>query len=151
MTTVAAPPREAVAFDLEGGLINVARIHHLAGDASQFHTAMLRCPANHNTLKAVQRAHVRGKTILVMTGAGRNLEPAVSRWLARYKVPTNLVLMRGRGDFRPSAVVKREKLRHVHHQFPSLTVWSDDPSVIRLSERDGMDVLALSGYWGEVA
>ncbi|QFG13207.1 phosphatase [Streptomyces phage Gilgamesh] len=149
MTTVIAPPRAAVAFDLEGGLIDVSGIHHLAHDASQFHRASLGCPANLTVLAAAHRALRDGKAVLVMTGGDRRLEQLVRVWLGQYGVPAAMVLMRCRGDYRPGAVVKRERLRAVHRQFPSLTVWSADPNVTRLSEPDGIDVVALPGYWGD--
>jgi hypothetical protein len=57
--------------------------------------------------------------------------------------------MRSRHDYRPGAVVKRERLRAAHRQFGSLTVWSADPSVNRLSEQEGIDVVELPGYWGD--
>ena len=151
MTTAIAPPRTAVAFDLEGGLIDVSSIHHLAKDASAFHAAMLGCSPNRDVVAAARRARESGKTVLVMTGADRRLEQLVSTWLGRNGVPATLVWMRGRGDYRPSAVVKRERLRAAHHQFGSLTVWSADPSVNRLSEQEGIDVIPLPGYWGDLS
>jgi hypothetical protein len=149
VTTAIAPPRTAVAFDLEGGLIDVSRIHDLAGDASAFYAAMLGCPPNRHVVNAARRAHASGKTVLVMTGGHRRLEQLVAVWLSRNGVPATLVLMRGRGDHRPSAVVKREGLRAAHHQFPSLAVWSADPSVARLSEQEGITVTVLPGYWAD--
>ncbi|MEV8596115.1 hypothetical protein [Streptomyces sp. NPDC052012] len=149
MTIAIAPP--AVAFDLEGGLINVSMIHHLAKDFSVFHAAMLECPANRNVVAEVRRAHESGKTVLVMTGEQRRLEQHVIAWLARNRVPATLVLMRGRGDYRPSAVVKRERLRAAHRQFGGFTLWSTDPSVNRLSEQEGIDVIPQPGYWGDVS
>lgn len=150
MTTAIAPSKTAaVAFDLEGGLINVSRIHHLAGDATRFHTAMLGCPRNDDVVAAARSAHKCGKSVLVMTGADRRLQQLVGTWLGRNGVPATLVLMRSRADYRPSAVAKREQLRAVHRQFDSLTVWSADPSVARLAEQEGADVMLLPGYWGE--
>jgi hypothetical protein len=149
VTTVIAPPRTAVAFDLEGGLIDVSHIHHLAGDASRFHSAMLGCPPNPDVVAAARQASACGMTVLVMTGADRRLEALVGVWLGRNGVPSMLVQMRGRGDHRPSAVVKRERLIAAHSQFGGLTVWSADPSVARLSEREGINVMPLPGYWGE--
>ncbi|MFD5856083.1 HAD family hydrolase [Streptomyces chartreusis] len=149
-TDIAAPPRTAaVAFDIEGGLINVSMIRHLANDASQFHAAMLGCPSNRDVVTAAQRARQAGMTVLVMTGGDRRLEQLVATWLGRNGVPATLLLMRSRNDYRPSAVVKREGLRAAQRQFEGLTVWSADPSVIRLSEQDGVDVVPLVGYWGE--
>lgn len=149
MTTAIAPPRTAVAFDLEGGLIDVSSIHHLANDASRFHRASLECPPNRDVVAAARRAHESGKAVLVMTGGDRRLEQLVATWLGRNGVPATLVLMRGRGDYRPGAVVKRERLRGAHRQFGSLTVWSADPSVTRLSEQEGITVTELPGYWGD--
>ncbi|MET9731986.1 hypothetical protein ABZZ79_15435 [Streptomyces sp. NPDC006458] len=149
-TAVAQAQREAVAFDLEGGLINVSRIRKLAGDASRFHSAMLGCPPNRAVVAAARRAHENGKAVLVMTGGNRRLEQLVVTWLARNDVPAALLLMRSRNDFRPGAVVKRERLRAAHLQFGGLTVWSADPSLNRLSEQEGIDVIPLPGYWGEV-
>ncbi|MFE9993494.1 hypothetical protein [Streptomyces avermitilis] len=48
-----------------------------------------------------------------------------------------------------SAVVKRERLRATHRQFPNLRVWSADPSVTRLSTQEGITVTALPGYWAD--
>ncbi|MFD9394191.1 hypothetical protein ACFWBB_26665 [Streptomyces sp. NPDC060000] len=151
-TAIAAPPKTtAVAFDLEGGLINVSKIHRFANDASRFHSAMLGCPPNRDVVAAAQRAHEDGKTVLVMTGGDRRLEQLVVTWLGRHGVPATLLLMRSRNDFRPGAVVKRERLRAAHFQFGHITVWSADPSVNRLSEQEGIDVVELPGYWGDVA
>lgn len=144
-------PREAVAFDLEGGLIDVSRIHGLANDASRFHRASLGCPPNREVVNAARQAHENGKVVLVMTGGDRRLEQLVAVWLGRNGVPTTLVLMRSRGDYRPGAVVKRERVRAAHRQFGNLTVWSADPSVNRLSEQEGIEVIPLPGYWGDVA
>jgi hypothetical protein len=149
VTTAIAPPRTAVAFDLEGGLVNVSRIRHLANDASRFHAAMLECPPNRNVVAAARRASESGKTVLVMTGGNRRLEQLVVTWLGRHGVPAALLLMRDRTDYRPGAVVKRERLRAAHRQFGNLTVWSADPSVNRLSEQEGIDVVELPGYWGD--
>ncbi|MFJ4880163.1 hypothetical protein ACIP93_33815 [Streptomyces sp. NPDC088745] len=150
MTTAVAPPRTtAIAFDLEGGLIDVSGIHHLSSNASRFHRASLSCPANHDIVAAAQRAYENGTTVLVMTGGDRRLEQLVSVWLGRNGVPAALLLMRGRGDYRPGAVVKRERLRAARRRFGGLTVWSADPSVTRLSEREGIDVMPLPGYWGD--
>lgn len=148
-TAVGAPPRTAVAFDLEGGLVDVSRIHHLAHDSAAFHSAMLGCPPNRTVVAAAQQAFGSGKTVLVMTGGSRRLEHLVAVWLGREGVPATLVLMRGRGDYRPSAVVKRERLRAASRQFANLTVWSADPSVTRLTEREGISVKVLPGYWGD--
>jgi hypothetical protein len=151
-TAIAAPPKTAaVAFDLEGGLINVRSIRHLASDAAAFYRAVLQCPPNRRVVQAAREAHANGKTVLVMTGGDKRLEQLVVTWLGAHGVPANLVLMRGRGDFRPTAVVKGERLRAALRQFGGLTVWSADPSVARVSERDGIDVHALPGYWGETA
>lgn len=149
-TAVAARPAAAV-FDLEGALINVSTIHHLAGDASRFHAAMLGCPPNRAVVADARTAHQAGKAVLVMTGGHRRLEQLVITWLGRHGVPATLLLMRSRTDHRPSAVVKRERLRAARLQFSGLTVWTADPSVDRLSEQDGIDVVPLLGYWGEVA
>ncbi|MFE7072594.1 hypothetical protein ACFU96_21185 [Streptomyces sp. NPDC057620] len=149
VTTAVAPPRTAVAFDLEGGLINVSTIRNLAGDASAFHAAMLGCPPNPEVVAAARHAHTRGKAVLVMTGADRRMEALMGVWLGRNGVPATLALMRGRGDHRPTAVVKRERLRAAHRQFGCLTVWSADPSVTRLSEQEGIKVVPLPGYWGD--
>lgn len=152
MTTAIAPPTvAAVAFDLEGGLINVSKIHHLAGDTSRFHAAMLGCPPNPRVVAAARHAKESGRTVLVMTGGDRRLEQLVITWLGRNAVSTTMVLMRGRGDYRPSAVVKQEQLRASYCHFGQLTVWSADPSVARLSEQDGMDVVMLPGYWGDLS
>ncbi|MFE4579375.1 HAD family hydrolase [Streptomyces chartreusis] len=149
-TAIATPPKTAaVAFDLEGGLINVSAIHHVAKDSSRFHAAMLGCPPNRDVVATARHARESGKTVLVMTGADRRLEQLVVTWLGRQDVPATLLLMRGRTDYRPGAVVKRERLRAAYRQFGSLTVWSADPSVNRLSEQEGIDVVALPGYWGD--
>ncbi|MET8717379.1 hypothetical protein ABZV52_29885 [Streptomyces sp. NPDC004735] len=149
-TAVAALPRTAVVFDLEGGLIDVRRIHHLAADSSAFHSAMLACPPNREVVNAALRAHRDGQAVLVMTGSDRRLEQLVKVWLGRQGVPAALMLMRGRGDYRPSAVVKRERLVATRRQFAELTVWSADPSVNRVSEREGLRVQVLPDYWGDV-
>ncbi|MGY4936149.1 phosphatase domain-containing protein [Streptomyces sp. 900116325] len=150
MTTV-APPREAVVFDLEGGLINVSRIRHLAKDASAFHRASLNCPPNRRVLNAARQAHEKGKVVLVMTGGDQRLKRHVAAWLAQHDVPSTMVLMRCRGDYRPGAVVKRERLRAAHRQFADLSVWSADPNVTRLSEQEGIGVKPLPGYWGDLS
>ncbi|QOV40191.1 hypothetical protein IM697_18390 [Streptomyces ferrugineus] len=95
MTTAVAPPSTAaVAFDLEGGLIDVSSIHYLANDASAFHRASLGCPPNRDVVAAARHAHESGKTVLVMTGGDKRLEQLVATWLVRSGVPATLILMR---------------------------------------------------------
>ncbi|WP_328491269.1 HAD family hydrolase [Streptomyces zaomyceticus] len=149
MTTAVAPRRIGLVIDLEGGLINVRSIRHLAQDASQFHRASLRCPPNRRIVADARRAHRNGMAVLVMTGGDRRLGEHIRAWLGRNEVPAAVLLMRCQGDYRPGAVVKRERLRAARRQFDDLTVWSADPSVTRLSERDGIAVRELPGYWGE--
>ncbi|MFE5923171.1 hypothetical protein [Streptomyces sp. NPDC056468] len=144
--TTAVATRGAVAFDIPGGLIDVSSIHYLANDASAFHRASFGSPPNRDVVAAARHAHESGKTVLVMTGGDKRLEQLVAAWLVRSGVPATL--MRCRGDYRPGAAVKRERLRAAHRQFDSLTVCSADPSVTRLSEQEGIDVMPLPGYWG---
>ncbi|MER7952065.1 hypothetical protein ABTY59_32205 [Streptomyces sp. NPDC096079] len=149
MTTAAAPPRTGLVIDLEGGLINVRSIRHLAKDAARFHEASLGCPPNKRIVADARRAHRDGLTVLVMTGGDRRLGERIVAWLGDNEVPAAVLLMRCQGDYRPGAVVKRERLRAARRRFADLTVWSADPSVTRLSERDGIAVRELPGYWGE--
>ncbi|MFF9901283.1 hypothetical protein [Streptomyces longispororuber] len=147
MITAAPPRTTAVAFDLEGGLIDVSAVRHLAGDASRFHSAMLDCPPRRDVVAAARHARASGKTVLVMTGGDRRLEQLTATWLGRNGVPASMLLMRCRNDYRPGAVVKRERLRAAHRRFSNLTVWSADPSVTRLSKQEGITVMELPGYW----
>ncbi|MGW0032999.1 hypothetical protein ACWDXD_24680 [Streptomyces sp. NPDC003314] len=151
MTTAVAPPltRTAIVFDLEGCLIDVSSIHHLANNAAAFHRAALGCPLNRGGAEAARQAHHDGKTVLVMTGADRRLEDLVSVWLGRNAVPASRLLMRNRQDYRPAAVVKRDRLRLARGLFDQVTVWSADPSVTRVLAREGFAVKELPGYWGD--
>ncbi|WP_409473510.1 hypothetical protein [Streptomyces sp. HC307] len=85
--TTAVAMRDAVAFDLEGGLIDVSSINHLANDASALHRAILGCPPNHDFVAAARRAHESGRAVLVMTGGDRRLEQLVLTWLGRKVCP----------------------------------------------------------------
>ncbi|MGW1617222.1 hypothetical protein ACWCQZ_49470 [Streptomyces sp. NPDC002285] len=81
--TTAVATRDAVAFDLEDGLIDVSNINHLTTDTSAFHRANLGCPPNHDVVTAARRAHRNGKGVLVMTGGDRRLEQLVITWLGK--------------------------------------------------------------------
>jgi hypothetical protein len=137
----------------------LVRSHQLARGAAVGDVAAQGVPPRANAemtvstehvVAAARRAHESGKAVLVMTGGDRRLEQLVLTWLGRNGVPAPLVLMRGRGDYRPGPVVKRERLRAAHRQFANLSVWSAAPNVPRLSEQEGIRVTVLPGYWGDV-
>lgn len=146
--TTAVAQRNAAVFDLEG-LIDVSGIRHLAKNAAAFSRASLGCPANRDVVSAARRAHKSGKTVLVITGGDRRLEQLVAAWLRLHRVPSTLVMMRCRGDYRPGPVVKRERLRAARLRFAGFEVWSGDQNVARLLEQDGIDVTVVPGWEDE--
>jgi hypothetical protein len=80
--TTAVAQRNAVVLDLEGGLIHVSGILHLAKGASAFHSASLECPPNRDVVSAAQRAHKSGKAAGECELHGQVLDAGQPRRLA---------------------------------------------------------------------
>jgi hypothetical protein len=98
---------------------------------------------------AAREAHARGRAVLVMTGRDRRWERLTAMWLALHDVPSAGLWMRGRGDYRPDYVIKRELLRSVRQRYNVLRAWDDNPNVIRLWNEEDIPVEVVPGYVDE--
>ncbi|MER6616311.1 hypothetical protein [Streptomyces xantholiticus] len=150
--TTAVDLRDAEIFDVDGTLCDVASIRHLIkgpGGFTAFHRASIDCPPHEDVVQAARDARARGRAVLIMTGRDRRWERLTSMWLAMHDVPSDGLWMRGRGDYRPDYVIKRELLRAVRRQYNIRRAWDDNPNVIRLWEEEGILVEVVPGWEDE--
>ncbi|WP_307825606.1 hypothetical protein [Streptomyces sp. MBT33] len=150
--TTAIALQDAEIFDVDGTLVDVSGIRHLIkgpGGFTAFHRASASCPPNQYVVEAAREAHARGRAVLIMTGRDRRWERLTSMWLALHDVPSTGLWMRGRGDYRPDYVIKRELLRSVRRQYNVLRAWDDNPNVIRLWSEENIPVEVVPGWVDE--
>ncbi|RZU28293.1 hypothetical protein EV284_6459 [Streptomyces sp. BK022] len=150
--TTATALAPAVIFDVDGTLCDVSDIRHLTkgpGGFTAFHAASINCPPHQDVVDAARQARAEGLAVLIMTGRDRRWERLTSMWLAMHDVPSDGLWMRGRGDYRPDYVIKRELLRSARNRYQVVRAWDDNPNVIRLWEQEGIPVTVVPGWEDE--
>ncbi|MGA5127698.1 hypothetical protein ACPCAG_30905 [Streptomyces pseudogriseolus] len=150
--TTALRLQDAEIFDADGTLVDVTEIRPLIkgpGGFTAFHRASIDCPPHQDVVDAARQAHAKGRAVLVVTGRDRRWERLTSMWLAMHGVPTDGLWMRGRGDYRPDYVIKREILRSLRRSYNIVRAWDDNPNVIRLWQEEGIPVEIVPGWQDE--
>lgn len=142
--------REAVIVDVDGTLCDVSGIRHYVPDGARvrnfeaFHRASAVCPLIPSTLEWVCAHRDAGRTVIVVTSRKRRFEYLTRRWLRKYEVPFDHLLMRADEDQRRDDLVKESILRRIRAQgFDVVAAIDDNPIVIALWEREGIPVTVV--------
>ncbi|MFG2512661.1 hypothetical protein [Streptomyces sp. NPDC048584] len=150
--TTAVALQDAEIFDADGTLVDVEPIRHLIkgpGGFTAFHRASIDCQPHQYVVDAAREAHAKGRAVLIVTGRDRRWERLTAMWLALHGVPSDGLWMRGRGDYRPDYVIKRELLRSIRRRYNVVRAWDDNPNVIRLWHEENIPVEVVPGWVDE--
>lgn len=143
---------EAEIFDADGTLWNIQGIrHHVTppkSDYHAFHMASIFCPPNPEVVEAVHEAVRRGRIPLLVTARMKKYRAVTERWLERHEVPitSDRIWMRANGDYRKDFIVKEEILRDILAQYRVVKATDDNPAVIELWERRGIETVTVPGW-----
>jgi hypothetical protein len=131
-------------IDLDGVVADVGhRLHHLSRrpkDWGAFFGAADKDPLlaeGHAVVARLAEDH----EVVYLTGRPEYLRRTTSAWLQQHALPAGQLLMRRRGDFRPSRVAKVEALRRLAGQRPVGVVVDDDDEVVAAARAAGFTVL----------
>lgn len=140
----ASGARPYAVIDLDGVVADVShRVHHVEArpkDWGAFFGAAGKDPLlveGHAVVTELATEH----EIVYLTGRPDYLRRVTVQWLSRHELPEGRLLMRRRGDFRPSRVAKVEMLRRLAEDRPVRLLVDDDDEVVAAARRAGFEVL----------
>lgn len=128
--------RSYVVFDLDGCLSDPRHRRHLApnvedddvlGSWDAFNLAAGQDPVVEPVAELLNQLHLAGYAIAIVTGRNDSAWDLTQRWLNQHAIPWDLLLMRGRGDFRSNVDFKVDALGQLAlllHGWPAF--WFDD-------------------------
>jgi hypothetical protein len=143
---------EAVVFDLDGVLSNAAaRQHYLKGprpDWEAFFSASGEDPVI-GEVAALLGLLSPDLAIVLLTARPARIGGLTLRWLARYDLRWDLLVMRRDGDFRSSRHFKQEAVRELRaHDLDLKLCVEDDLRNVEMLRAEGLQALYIhSGYY----
>lgn len=153
MVTAASPRRptlpDAVLFDMDGTLCDVAGIRHLIkgpGGFDAFHRASIDCPPHAWVVQAAREQNAAGRAVLIVTARMATYRDITAMWLALHQVPSDGMWMRADGDFRPDYQVKREILARIRKRYTVVGAYDDNPQVLKLWREEEIPVTVVPGW-----
>lgn len=145
--------KQAVIVDVDGTLCDVSGVrHYVVADPQKrnfdlFHRASALCPAIPGTLAWVARQHAVGRSVIVVTSRKRRYEFLTRRWLRKWGVPVDHLLMRADDDERADDLVKADILARIRVRgFDVVAAIDDNPAVLALWRREGIPVTVVPGW-----
>ncbi|MHA3723848.1 phosphatase domain-containing protein [Leucobacter sp. HY1910] len=145
--------REAVIVDVDGTLCDVSGIRHYVTahprrrNFDQFHRASAICPAIPDSLAWVEAHRALGRAVIIVTARERRYEFITRRWLRKWGIRNDLLLMRANGDPRRDDFVKADILAQIRAcGFNVVAAIDDNPVVVALWRRERIPVTVVSGW-----
>lgn len=139
-------PGPIVICDLDGTLCNVEhRLHFVKGetkDWKSFYEHLSFDPINEVVLEAIEWAHRKGCSIVLVSGRPEACKEATLAWLKKHKVNFfTTLLMRSSQDHRPDDEVKKDLVTQHLDLDAIASVIDDRPRVIRMWKELGLNVI----------
>lgn len=139
-------------FDVDGVVADVRhRLHHLEGDGHRRHgwyqdwdaffSAAGQDPVLSEGVGLVRQYASDGHDIAWLTGRPAWLRRVTLDWLEAAGLPTDELIMRGSGDYRPARLFKVEQLRRLAREREVLLFVDDDPDVVATAVAAGFTTL----------
>jgi hypothetical protein len=97
-------------------------------------------------IRRVQELVERGVAIVYVTGRPEYLRRPTRNWLADQGLPTDVLYMRTRGDFRPAPQVKLEVYRRIAVDYEIDVILDDDTRVVEELRSAGFPVRLADWY-----
>lgn len=98
--------------DIDGTIANIEhRLHYIHGekkDWDSFYKACDKDDLNTPTFLILEDLKETDNRIIMLTGRPESYRKETIKWLEKYDVPYNHLLMRKHGDFRKDYIVKKE-------------------------------------------
>lgn len=136
-----------VVVDIDGTVADGEhRQHHLKGDKkdwkSYFDLMSGDAPRMDVYEQAVKEAKKSGAKILFVSARPDNYRVQTIEWLNKHDMTDSVgLLMRNAGDKRPDTEVKSDIYKRYLQQYEVVKVFDDRPSVIRMWQEKGLDVV----------
>jgi hypothetical protein len=144
--------KEIIIVDLDGTLANCDhRVHHVEKspkDWNSFNKEMSKDSLNVWCKKIIDSMNAHGVETILLTGRGEEERDITLKWLLKNDIKYIELLMRGKGDDRSDAIIKKELYENkISPSFKTLFVVEDRKSVVKMW-RD-INVTCLQCDWGD--
>ena len=144
------PRREAVIFDVDGTLADVASIrHYVAGEKKnfqKFHKAASLVHPHHEVVELAASLKRAGYVIIVVTSRKEEWRWTTTTWLRKWEIDFDHLHMRGQQDGRRDVDVKRDILVGILRTHRVILAVDDNPAIIALWNEEHIPVVTWPGW-----
>ena len=139
--------RPIAIVDIDGTIADVRhRLHHIQGSRKKNWKAFFEAMDHDMPIgPVIERVRELAKTteIVIVTGRPESYESRTVRWLEKYDVPFDRLLMRRAGDRRQDFVAKEDLLRELPIERITLAI-DDRGPVCEMYRRHGIEVVEVA-------
>ena len=144
----------AVVFDIDGTLADVSEyLHYLVHrpdaprDWDAFHNAAMEAPVKKDVLAKLDfHRSICNDMVILMTSRNELYIDQTRYWLIKNSIPYDLLVMRSKGDRRPSEDVKQGKMEFLQTKYDIKHFYDDHPEVIERMTNMGYNAHQIPGY-----
>ena len=141
---------EAVIFDVDGTLADVASIrHYVTGEKknfTKFHAAASLVHPHREAVELAASLKRAGYAILVVTSRKEEWRRNTTVWLRKWEVEFDRMYMRGQDDGRRDVDVKRDILQAIRRTHRVVLAVDDNPAIIALWNEERIPVVTWPGW-----
>jgi hypothetical protein len=142
--------REAVIFDVDGTLADVASIrHYVAGEKKNFQKFHAAASLVHPHREVVELAASLGRAgyvIIVVTSRKEEWRWTTTTWLRKWEIEFDHLHMRGQADGRHDVEVKREILTGIRRSHRVVLAVDDNPAIIAMWNEERIPAVTWPGW-----
>lgn len=149
--------KEIAVYDVDGTLTDTSGHVHLVErdhvDWNEFYSRVAAAPTHGWVVNLARADRAQGRQIVIVTARHAHNRARTAVWLGRSDVPSDGMFMRGAGDSRPAADVKKDVLSHLSKRGRVVRVVDDNDGVINMAHQEGYAAVhvpspAPTGGWG---
>ena len=142
--------KPAVAFDLDGTLVDTREITHFVEkdekgrrNFDMFHRSSLFVPPNPEVVQILNDAQAAGHPVLITTARSQEYAEVSQRWLHENGITFDNYYCRKQGDFRPDYEVKKDIFDEIDKDYFLVHAVDDNPAAIKNWEDHGVLVTKI--------
>jgi hypothetical protein len=143
-TAMVSETPKIVIVDIDHTISDAAWRDHLLGQWDVYYDEGLKDEPIKFAAELIQMAHLCGREIVACTARPETARQVTVRWMVTHGIPIDAILMRGEGDHRASAEVKRDL---IVTNFPDLSVidfvLEDRDDCVAAYRQMGLNVLQI--------